>query len=237
MNKKSLTIVIPAYNEEKRLDGAIEDVLFIAGSLDMDYEVIVVNDGSRDRTAELAKGWAGKRPQVRLIDNPVNRGLGHSLKEGFAAATKEYVTWFPGDNSVVKESMVPVWDKIGAADIIVPTMHNVSDRPLFRRVLSITFTRLINLLFRLNLRYYNGLLIFPTELVGRLKYAGRGHDIFCEMLVRAIKLGYSYYEIPFKHKVETEGMSKAISLRNFRNVGRMIAALLWDIYVRRRPGG
>ena len=83
----SLSIVLPAYNEEENVASAVEEVSTVAQQLGMDYEIILVNDGSADRTGDIARELEQRIPNFRLVEHYPNRGYGGSLKAGFAAAT------------------------------------------------------------------------------------------------------------------------------------------------------
>src|SRR5512143_2004136 len=94
----SLSIVIPAYNEEANVVAAVEEVSNVAQTLNMDYEIILVNDGSRDRTGEVAQTELAPRiPNFRLVEHFPNRGYGGALKEGFAAASKDLIAFTASD--------------------------------------------------------------------------------------------------------------------------------------------
>ena len=239
LDPKSLTVIIPAFNEERMVQTALESVFYAVNELGLDYEILVINDGSSDKTESLASQWIEQNNvgRARVITNARNRGLGYSIQEGFKASSKDYAAWFPGDSSVTRESLIGMWSSIGQADMIIPYMENILQRPFNRKFLSLTFTRLINVIFRLNIKYYNGLFIVPTSLVRTFRLSGQGHEIFCELVVRALKSGCSYKEVPFTHRVETERSSKAISMRNVNNIMKVIAILIRDIYITRKPLG
>jgi glycosyltransferase involved in cell wall biosynthesis len=227
----SITVVVPAFNEEERIAGAIHSVKTLLSVYLADYEILVVDDGSQDKTSLIVEALAVHDPHLRLLCNEQNRGLGYSMQRGFQEAAKEYVMWFPGDNSADSSSLRPMLEAIGKADLIVGYMANIDQRIIVRRYLSKLYTWLVNHLFGLNLRYYNGIFIFPRRVVCDVRLAARGHDIFMELLVRNIKAGYHVWEVPFTHRVETERNSKAISFRNISNILRMMIVLLIDIYI------
>ena len=91
----SLSVVLPAYNEEENVESAVEQVSAAAQQLGMDYEIILVNDGSADRTGEIARELMQRIPNFRLVEHYPNRGYGGSLKAGFAAAAKDLITFVP----------------------------------------------------------------------------------------------------------------------------------------------
>ncbi|HZY46045.1 MAG TPA: glycosyltransferase family 2 protein, partial [Anaerolineae bacterium] len=95
----SVSIVIPAYNEQENVKAAVEKVSASAEQLKLDYEILLVNDGSRDQTGEIAKTELASRiPNFRLVEHYPNRGYGGALKAGFATATKELIVFIPADN-------------------------------------------------------------------------------------------------------------------------------------------
>ena len=81
-----LSIVIPAYNEETNVQNAVVKISYIAQELGLDYEIILVNDGSQDRTGEIGGQLAKTIPHFRLVSHYPNRGYGGALKAGFTAA-------------------------------------------------------------------------------------------------------------------------------------------------------
>ena len=85
----SLSIVLPAYNEEANVTSAVEQVSAVAQQLGMEYEIILVNDGSSDRTGEIGRELVARIPNFRLVEHHPNRGYGGALKAGFAAATNQ----------------------------------------------------------------------------------------------------------------------------------------------------
>jgi len=93
------SIVIPAYNEASRLGSSLDRVLTYVVSQQMDAEVIVVNDGSRDRTADLVREYTQRFPFLRLIENPGNRGKGYSVRNGMLNATGEVLLFSDADLS------------------------------------------------------------------------------------------------------------------------------------------
>src|SRR3970282_72874 len=104
----SLSIVIPAYNEEANVAEAVRRVSRAAQNLEMDYEIIVVNDGSRDRTGEVVRQMAPSPPNMRLVEHFPNRGYGGALKAGFAASTKELIAFLPAANQFDFSEILPL---------------------------------------------------------------------------------------------------------------------------------
>jgi len=88
----------------------------------------------------------------------------------------------------------------------------------------------MNMFFGLRIKYYNGMFLYPAALLKKIKLHSYGHAIFADMLVRSLKMGNSVKEVPFLTKVESDGRSKALSLKNFANVGWTIL-ILFGIFI------
>ena len=235
--KKSVSLIISAYNEEKNIQAAIESADDLMRNTTDDYELLVFNDGSQDQTGVIADRLAKTNRHIRVVHNPGNRGISYIARKGIEIASKDYVTWFPGDNGIDKESMKPVIKAIGSADIIVSYIANRQCRALGRRILSWTFTTSMNLIFGLRLKYYNGPTVYPTRLLKPLKMTSQGFEFFAELLIRFLKSGgYSYVEIPFFiPPTDPQGRSKAVSWKNVKSIWKTTNILIRDIYAPRMP--
>ena len=93
------SIVIPAYNEAARISPTLEKVLAHASQQGWPAEIIVVNDGSRDNTAEIVRDWARRNPAVKLVENPGNRGKGYSVRNGMLHAQGDVLLFSDADLS------------------------------------------------------------------------------------------------------------------------------------------
>ena len=122
MKDITYSIVIPAYNEGTRLGATLEKVLAYVRTQgwDAEVEVIVVNDGSRDNTAELVRGFAAQNPGLRLVENPGNRGKGYAVRNGMLKARGEIVVFSDADLSSPIEEMPKLLAALAAgADIAI----------------------------------------------------------------------------------------------------------------------
>ena len=147
------SIVIPAYNESARLGGTIEKVLAYVHARGWDAEVIVVNDGSRDNTADIIRTFAAKDPALRLVENPGNRGKGYSVRNGMLNARGQIVLFSDADLSSPIEEAPKLLDALEqGADIAIGSRWLRADtqtqrQPLHRQL----FGRVYNLILRLTL--------------------------------------------------------------------------------------
>lgn len=228
-----VTIFVPAYNEVDNLHGTIEDIAAAAEALTQ-YEIIIVDDGSTDGTGALADRLAATRPGVRVIHAAVNRGLAAGYRAALAAARLPYFTFVPGDREVSRASIREILGAVGLADIVVPYHANPEARPWHRRLLTAVSTGLINALFGLRLRYFQGPCVYHTELARSLPTTTAGFFFLAEMLIRALSRGHGFVEVGLQHQERAHGRSKAVSLRNIARALAMIIRLWWAIRVRKR---
>lgn len=229
--KQSITTMIPAYNEEEHIKETVLEASEVLKNLFKDYEIILINDNSTDKTGEIFAELEKTIPNVRLITNKKNLGLGHNYKIAVQLAKKDYFTWLAGDNQTYKGSFENILRNIGKADIIVGFTANSSVRSLYRRVISRAYTHLLNFLFSLNLQYYNAGAIYKTDFLKKMKMGTSSFAFQAEILIRALKMGHSYVEVP----MYVRGKDKKSSLFRFNNaVGilKTIVLLLFEVHIK-----
>ena len=147
------SIVIPAYNESARLGASLEKVLAYVHAQGWDAEVIVVNDGSRDNTADIVRAFAAKDPALRLVENPGNHGKGYSVRNGMLNARGRIVLFSDADlSSPIEEAPKLLQALDNGADIAIGSRWlraetQTQRQPLHRQL----FGRIFNLVLRLTL--------------------------------------------------------------------------------------
>lgn len=226
----SVTIIIPAYKEEGNIEAAIDSAVAAAQGAGTDYEIIVVDDGSPDRTGEFARLRAESDPGIRVAVNATNEGFGYSFARGVKMASKDYVTVFPGDNDMAMSSLKDLIASRGSADLVISYMQKTGHRSLFRRAVSRSFVGMMNMLFGLRLRYYNGAFICRTELLRSISIKSTGLAALAECLVRFLKKGTPYRTVYFEHTGRRHEQSKAFRFKSIRAVAKTIGILIKDIY-------
>ena len=227
--KQSVSIVIPAFNEEKNIELAVQNVISAVKDNIEDYEIIIVNDGSTDRTKETAQKLAIRNKRIKVLHHPRNLGLGFAVKSALNVASKTHITFFPGDNDMSSGSITDLILAKNNADFVSSYLTHLKQRSLVRKVLSRAFVLLMNRLFNSNLKYYNGPLICKTNLLKKILLTSSGFTIFAEAKVRLIKAGYSYHEIPFYNTGRRFGKSKAVSIRSLIQTIQTIFALYKEV--------
>ena len=209
----SFSIIIPAYNEEDNISNAYKNVVKACRSVKSDYEIILVDDGSVDKTGKIMEDLSKKDRHVKVLHNERNRGFGYAFGRGIGKARKEYIGGFPGDNDMSGESLKRLMNEAGKADIIISYMINPQARSIGRRIASKSYIILMNMLFGLNLRYYNGHFICRRKLLKNIDIQSDGIAVLAEIKVLLLKKKASYKEIPFEHNPRIHGVSKILTYK------------------------
>ncbi len=229
---KSITVLIPAYNEQLHLKGTVLTVNKVLAELFKDYEIMIINDNSKDQTGQIAEEMKKGNDRIKVFHNSANKGLGYNYRRGIQLASKEYFGWVPGDNDIKEESISNIFSNVGETDIIIPYTSNPKARTLFRRLVSSMYTNMLNLLFGLNIRYYNGIAVYRTEVVRKVKVVTNSFAFQAGILIKLLKRGHTYKEVPMKIKGVEQ--SSLFRINNLVNVARTIVKLFYDLRIRRR---
>jgi len=231
---QTLTVIMPALNEEGNLAAAVSTVLNVIGGRFADYELLVFDDGSTDRTGTIADELAAHNPRIQAIHNPRNMGFGYTYTRGVELARMDYVVMFPGDNEIPRDAIQTILGAVGSADIIVPYVSTPAVRTWSRRLISATFVGLINRLFGLRLRYFNGPCVHRRRLLMSVPMRTHGFAYMAAILIRLIRSGCSYVEVPMRLQIRQHGRSKAFKLKNIASVLATIASLFWEVRIKDR---
>jgi glycosyltransferase involved in cell wall biosynthesis len=204
----SISAVIPAYNEERIIASTVEAVDETLARLADKYEIIVVNDGSRDATPRVVEELGRQRPAVRLVSHAVNRGYGAALATGFAAATREHVFLTDGDRQFDVRELEGFLPLLATADVVVGYRRPRAD-PLVRRFYGWGWNLLVNALFGYTARDVDcAFKLFPRRLLEELELHSTGHTLSPELLVKARRAGYRVAEVRVTHLPRTAGQAK-----------------------------
>ncbi|HEY67277.1 MAG TPA: glycosyltransferase family 2 protein [Thermoflexia bacterium] len=219
-----LSIVLPAYNEEANVESAVERVSTVAQQLGMDYEIILVNDGSTDRTGEIARELMQRIPNFRLVEHYPNRGYGGALKAGFAAATKDLIVFVPADNQFDFGEVNRLLERIEEADIVSGYRARRQD-PFIRKLNAFGWNTLVRLLFGYLCRDIDcGFKLFRREVLKHVNLVSDGAMIDTEFLAGAKARGFRIAEVPVTHLPrvagEATGANLGVILRAFRDLVR-----------------
>jgi glycosyltransferase involved in cell wall biosynthesis len=225
----TLSIILPAYNEEENIERAMATATAVAERLCADHEVIVVDDGSRDRTAELVKAAGAADPRIRLVQHSPNRGYGEALRSGFLAAEKDLVFFTDADNQFVLDELEGFLDKIEKVDVVAGYRINRQDPPI-RRMNAKAWNYLVRLLFYVPVRDIDcAFKLFRRTALEGMHLESVGAMVNTELMVKIGREGYSIVELGVTHLPRTAGEARGahpkVILRALIEIGRMYRRL------------
>ena len=236
MKLRTISVIMPCLNEEKNIDLAIQATLNALDRYEILGELIVVNDGSTDQTGNKMNKWIKRNQRVRLLEHESPQGIGVSFWHGVQEAKNAFITMFPGDNENNPEETLTYFNLTENVDVVIPFIHNIEVRSKWRRLISSLYRFMINLSFGTNLNYTNGTVIYNNTLLKELRHHATGFFYQTEILVRLIRAGYLYAEVPHFLQSRSYGKTKALSLYSFWNVTKGYLRLMWDIHIVRKFG-
>jgi glycosyltransferase involved in cell wall biosynthesis len=230
--KLSISVFFPCYNEQDNVGRVVKLAIEVLEGLTKDYEVIIVNDGSKDGTGEVADALAGMNSRVRVVHHPKNSGYGAALQSGIRAARKELVFFADGDGQFDIGEIKLLLPMIEQNDIVCGYRLNRKD-PLVRKLNGRLWTMLVNLLFGMRIRDIDcAFKLFRREIFDDMKMSSGGALISAEILARATRRGYRIAQVGVHHYPRTAGKqtgaSPKVILRAFKE--------LFALYNRIRKG-
>lgn len=203
----SLTIAIPAYNEEDNLQWVLKNTLSQAPKYLSDFEIVVINDGSTDKTQDIVETFAKKHKCIRVLHQQ-NKGYGEAMLVGIKNAKKEFVAYMPADGQFLVEDMRYCLPLIGKADLILGARGSRADYTAYRLMLSYTYLIVLRILFGVAFQDVNWLNIWRTREVQKLKINSRGIFLLAEIVIRFQKNGLKVLEAPSNYRPRRSGQEK-----------------------------
>src|SRR5437763_332940 len=204
----SISAVLPAYNEAAIIERTVRHVASVLAGLVSDFEVIVTNDGSRDKTGDILTDLQAREPQLnlRIVTHERNRGYGAALASGFDAARKDLIFMTDGDKQFdVSElsGFIPAMDP--QTDMVIGWRRNRAD-PRMRKLNALGWKMLVNGLFGYTARDVDcAFKLFRRRVWESLTVHARGATFSAEFLIKARRLGFRVKELPVGHFPRTAG--------------------------------
>jgi glycosyltransferase involved in cell wall biosynthesis len=223
-----VSFFVACYNEEKNIVATLENLRSTMATAAFTYEIIVVDDCSKDNSAEVVRRYQDSHVdmEIVLVCNPKNRGLARNFVEAAFLARGTHFKLVCGDNVDDPDSLKDTLNRIGAADVIIPYHKEIEGRSWARRTLSRTYTGLVNLLSGQSLHYYNGCAVYRTADVMRWHSRSSGFGFQADLVTRLLMQGATYVEVPIIGKERAGGTSTALKIRNWLSVGRTLFSIL-----------
>ncbi len=236
-----MTVFFPAYNDSGTIASMVVNAVLTASRLTPDFEVLVINDGSRDATPRIADELARLYPQVRVIHHPQNRGYGGALRSGFAHATKTFVFYTDGDAQYDPAEMADLWARMGPGIDLVNGYKISRSDPLHRIVIGRVYHHTVRLLFGLTVRDVDcDFRLMRRAIFDRVTLTKNSGVICLEMMKKIEDAGCVIAEVPVHHYHRAYGKSQFFNLRRIWRTGVDVLRLWWALVVKaehRRAAG
>lgn len=227
MIDSKLSLILPAYNEEANIEIVVREALEEVPKVFERYEIIVVDDGSKDQTPAIVDRLAAEFPEkVRVIHHKPNRGYGAALTSGFRAATGDYLMFMDSDRQFKPEDLKLLAPYVGKADIIAGYRKKRND-PFYRFLIGYTFNLVVTILFGIHLRDIDcGFKIFKADMLKNMELTSPGALINTEIHAKAQRQGRSIIEVGVNHYPRLIGEQSGASIRVILRAMRE-TILLW----------
>ncbi|HPT15708.1 MAG TPA: glycosyltransferase family 2 protein [Kiritimatiellia bacterium] len=229
---RSLCVAIMCYNEAPSLENVVAEIRVELARLGVDHELVIIDDGSRDGSGEIADRLARDLPGVRVVHHPTNRGLGAVYRRAFTCGTKELATAFPADGQFDPAIIGQFLRRFDEADMVLGFIPEFrKNRSLSARAFSWAERTLYKVLFG-SFPEFQGILMFRRALVDTvpLTSTGRGWMIQMELILRFIKKGYRVVSEPTGLRARMSGASKVMNLRSILSNLRQVFELRWHLW-------
>jgi glycosyltransferase involved in cell wall biosynthesis len=221
-----------ALNEEPRIEATVNFITSVADRELDKYEIVLVNDGSTDKTGEIMDRLQAGNPKIRVLHNERNLNFGGAFRRAIPVTTCDYVLVVAAATVVPPESMATILSHLGEADLIMVYMSDANKRPFIRRIGSAAYVGLLNLLFGFHMHYYNG--VIPRRvMLNKITINTNSFASLGEVAIKLLTAGCSYVEVGVPHHHHLKAKSRALRPRNIIGVFKAIISLVGEV---RRPG-
>jgi glycosyltransferase involved in cell wall biosynthesis len=230
-----ITIFIPAYNEEKNIRKSVENTIKAAKNAgDVKLDIVIVNDASKDTTAQEIEKLEKKYSCVRSIYHTKNQGIGYGVNEVIRIAKYPKFMIVPGDNDASPALLQNMFIHHKKADMVLSYYLNKELRGRFRNFISTLYGLIYMFTFQVYIQYFNGVGIYSTKKLRTIKLFSKRFSITAEMNTKLLCHGCTLYELSGFMQTGENG-SKSIKLENFIEVIKTYIQLIREIKIERNP--
>ena len=231
---KGLSIFFPAYNDSGTIASLVITALRTARELTPDHEVIVVNDGSADKTAEILDEFARTYPQVRVVHHETNRGYGGALRSGFASATRDLIFYTDGDAQYDPAEMEVLWRRFDESVDLVNGYKISRSDPMHRIVIGRVYHHTVKILFGLTVRDVDCDFRMMRRSIFEKVHLEKNSGVIClEMMKKITDAGFRIAEVPVHHYHRAYGKSQFFNFKRLFRTAIDVFKLWFALVVRR----
>lgn len=238
MARPSLSLFLPAWNEEEYVERTVGRAKVVLERLTDDWEIIVVNDASTDRTREIAEAMTKRDARIRCVSHEVNQKLGGAMKTGFASSTKDVVIYsdmdLPFDLNELERAL-HLLEYLEADMICAFRFDRTSEGP--KRILySFVYNLLIRQLFDVQMKDINfSFKVVHRRVLEAIELKAQGSFVDAELVVKAIRRGFRVFQMGVDYFPRTRGISTLASPSVIAKIVRELVELYGDTKNPRNP--
>jgi glycosyltransferase involved in cell wall biosynthesis len=217
-----VSFIVPCLNEEANVAGALDKLSSACEQLKFPYEIIVVDDGSKDQTSAVVKAFQERNPamQLTLLRNETPKGVARNFFDVAFVAKGDFYRLVCGDDVEPVTKHIAILSNVNKADLVVPYCECFSGRAGYRKLISTTYTGIVNLCSGYGLNYYNGLPLYRRYDVMRFSVEATGFGYQAELITRLMAEGRSVLEVGVPCEDRAGGTS--LSVKNFISVAHSL---------------
>jgi glycosyltransferase involved in cell wall biosynthesis len=232
---RGLSVFFPAYNDSGTIASMVVNALITARRLTTDYEIIVINDGSRDLTPQILDELARAYPEVKVVHHQKNRGYGGALRSGFATASKEFVFYTDGDAQYDPSEIVLLWERARSGDVDLVNGYKISRSDPFHRILIGRFYHhTVKMLFGLRVRDVDcDFRLMRRSIFDRIQLEKNSGVICLELMKKIHDAGFRIAEVPVHHYHRAYGKSQFFNFGRIFRTGIDVMKLWYALVIRR----
>ena len=232
---RSLSIFFPAYNDAATIPSMVISAFLTVQQITNDFEIIVVNDGSKDHTAELLNELQRLYPQVRVITHPQNRGYGAALRTGFSSASKEWVFYTDGDAQYDPRELVKLVEALESNIDVVNGYKIERSDPLHRIIIGRLYHHIVRMIFGFRLRDVDcDYRLMRRSIFDKVQLTSTSGTICLEMVKKMQDFRYRFSEVPVHHYHRAHGKSQFFNFSRLFRTGIQLMSLWWILVVRKQ---
>lgn len=228
-----LSVIMPVFNEQDNLPSVMDILRQTLPQWVESYEILIVDDGSMDNTADIAKDISNADDRIRVLQHLENRGPGSGIITGLAHAKGDLVTFIPADLAVSMDQFPKYLEAAEYADLVIGIRSDRSDYSIMRKINSYVYIWLIKLLFQMKQRQFNYVHLYRRSIFEHMDVWSDGVFITAEIMVRGRDHGFKLQEVEIDYVPRTKGKASCgkphIILKTFKDL-----ILFWSFWAIRQ---
>ena len=195
---QSIAVVIPAYNDATTIARLVQDTDCLLKEIGSDYEIVVINDGSKDNTLEVLQELGTRIKNMRLVNHEQNQGYGRTIKELYLCGGKDLVFSLPGDYQFAPKELITMAQGLKDHDFVIGHRVRRNDPPR-RKLQSAVYNLMLRIFYGCSYKDVNSIKLFRKAILDKIRLESDTPFVDAELCIRAQRAGFKVVEIPIEH--------------------------------------